>query len=292
MPAAVIFDLGRGGEFANTPDAELGREAWAPPTSRWATEPSVQAPAPASVASRAESARPRPGSRTAPPSARWWWSTRSARRSTSAPGSCTPHATAGRATCPTCGRPTRPSCRPRATERPVSPSPTPPLATTLAVIATDATLTKAQCLKVSGIGHDGFARAINPVHTMFDGDTVFTLATGSRRRTRCLRLPCASWTRGHLAHPRRRPRDSGRRVHPRVTRLPGRLPLRLRLRYLRGAILTRAHRAPRQTVAASAASRLLGWTLPTMEVVSASGGVGASSDGLRPPAGPGGGAAR
>jgi L-aminopeptidase/D-esterase-like protein len=53
----------------------------------------------------------------------------------------------------------------------------PPLATTLAVIATDATLTKAQCAKVSGIGHDGLARAINPVHTMFDGDTVFTLAT-------------------------------------------------------------------------------------------------------------------
>ena len=53
----------------------------------------------------------------------------------------------------------------------------PPLATTLAVIATDATLTKAQCAKVSGLGHDGLARAINPVHTMFDGDTVFTLAT-------------------------------------------------------------------------------------------------------------------
>ena len=46
------------------------------------------------------------------------------------------------------------------------------------MIATDATLTKAQCAKVSGIGHDGLARAINPVHTMFDGDTVFTLATG------------------------------------------------------------------------------------------------------------------
>ena len=56
----------------------------------------------------------------------------------------------------------------------------PPLATTLVVLATDATLTKAQCQKVSGIGHDGMARAINPVHTMFDGDTVFTLATCDR----------------------------------------------------------------------------------------------------------------
>ena len=54
------------------------------------------------------------------------------------------------------------------------------LATTIGVVATDATLTKAQCAKVSGIAHDGMARAIRPVHTMFDGDTVFTLATGER----------------------------------------------------------------------------------------------------------------
>jgi L-aminopeptidase/D-esterase-like protein len=53
-------------------------------------------------------------------------------------------------------------------------------ATTIGVVATDAALTKAQCAKVSGIAHDGMARAIRPVHTMFDGDTVFTLATGDR----------------------------------------------------------------------------------------------------------------
>lgn len=55
-----------------------------------------------------------------------------------------------------------------------------PFATTLAVVATDATLTKAQCARVAGVGHDGMARAIHPVHSMFDGDTVFTLATGDR----------------------------------------------------------------------------------------------------------------
>lgn len=54
------------------------------------------------------------------------------------------------------------------------------LATTIGVIATDATLTKAQAAKVAGIGHDGMARAIDPVHTMFDGDTLFTMATGER----------------------------------------------------------------------------------------------------------------
>jgi L-aminopeptidase/D-esterase-like protein len=60
------------------------------------------------------------------------------------------------------------------------PEPRPSLATTLAVLGTDLALSKAQCQKVAGIGHDGLARAINPVHTMFDGDTVFALATGAR----------------------------------------------------------------------------------------------------------------
>lgn len=56
----------------------------------------------------------------------------------------------------------------------------PAMATTIGIIATDATLTKAQCQKVAGVGHDGFARALKPVHTMYDGDTLFALATGGR----------------------------------------------------------------------------------------------------------------
>ena len=52
-----------------------------------------------------------------------------------------------------------------------------PFHTTLGVVATDATLTKAQCQKLAGVAHDGMARAIRPVHSMFDGDTVFALAT-------------------------------------------------------------------------------------------------------------------
>jgi L-aminopeptidase/D-esterase-like protein len=50
--------------------------------------------------------------------------------------------------------------------------------TTLAVIATDAALTKVQAHRLAQAGHDGLARTINPVHTMSDGDTVFALATG------------------------------------------------------------------------------------------------------------------
>jgi len=53
-------------------------------------------------------------------------------------------------------------------------------ATTLAVVATDVAMTKAGCQKLAGVAHDGFARALSPVHTAFDGDTVFALATGER----------------------------------------------------------------------------------------------------------------
>lgn len=50
--------------------------------------------------------------------------------------------------------------------------------TTIGVIATDAPLSKAQCQRLAGAGHDGLARAIRPVHTMSDGDTLFALSTG------------------------------------------------------------------------------------------------------------------
>jgi L-aminopeptidase/D-esterase-like protein len=53
--------------------------------------------------------------------------------------------------------------------------------TTLAVVATDAALSKAQARRIASMAHDGLARAIRPVHTMFDGDTVFALSTGSAK---------------------------------------------------------------------------------------------------------------
>ncbi|MFD5818293.1 P1 family peptidase [Streptomyces sp. NPDC127038] len=56
----------------------------------------------------------------------------------------------------------------------------PPLNTTLAVVATDAALTRAQAQKLAGTAHDGIARAVRPVHLLNDGDTVFALATGDR----------------------------------------------------------------------------------------------------------------
>lgn len=50
--------------------------------------------------------------------------------------------------------------------------------TTIGIIATDAKLTKAEVTRLAQSGHDGLARAINPVHTVADGDTLFALATG------------------------------------------------------------------------------------------------------------------
>jgi L-aminopeptidase/D-esterase-like protein len=53
--------------------------------------------------------------------------------------------------------------------------------TTIGVVATNAGLTKAQATKVAQMAHDGYARAINPAHTMFDGDTIFALSCGAKK---------------------------------------------------------------------------------------------------------------
>lgn len=52
--------------------------------------------------------------------------------------------------------------------------------TTIGVVVADAELTKEQANRVATIGHDGIARAVRPAHTMYDGDTLFCLATGGR----------------------------------------------------------------------------------------------------------------
>ncbi|MGJ8616274.1 MAG: P1 family peptidase [Sulfitobacter sp.] len=52
--------------------------------------------------------------------------------------------------------------------------------TTIAIVATDATLTKAECQRVAVAAHDGIGRATVPAHTPFDGDLVFALSTGGK----------------------------------------------------------------------------------------------------------------
>lgn len=50
--------------------------------------------------------------------------------------------------------------------------------TTIGVVATNAVLTKAQAQKIAGMTHNGYARTIRPVHTQYDGDTVYVMGTG------------------------------------------------------------------------------------------------------------------
>ena len=52
------------------------------------------------------------------------------------------------------------------------------LNTTIGVVATSAALSKSEVSKMADVAHDGLARAIRPAHSMFDGDTIFGLATG------------------------------------------------------------------------------------------------------------------
>lgn len=58
-----------------------------------------------------------------------------------------------------------------------------PSNTTLAVVATNARLTKTQVNRIATVAHDGFARSIWPVHTRADGDVIFALATGEMEIT-------------------------------------------------------------------------------------------------------------
>ena len=50
--------------------------------------------------------------------------------------------------------------------------------TTLGIIVTNAKMTKTQLTKVAGMAHNGYARAIRPVHTMADGDSIYAVSTG------------------------------------------------------------------------------------------------------------------
>ena len=71
---------------------------------------------------------------------------------------------------------------PAPTQRHDSPLPRKRLgeATTIAIVATDATLTKPQAHRMAVAAHDGMARALVPAHTPLDGDLVFSVATGAK----------------------------------------------------------------------------------------------------------------
>ncbi|MEU4210190.1 P1 family peptidase [Streptomyces sp. NPDC026206] len=190
VPAAALFDLGRGGDWRARPDAALGREA---------AEAAARTPVGAPVAqgnvgagTGAVAGGLKGGIGTAGvvlPSG----VTVAALAAVNAAGAVADPSTGvlygrlyegGRVTYP---EPERhlaaqralDAARRESAERWAA-SARPPLNTTIAVVATDAALTRAQAQKLAGTAHDGLARAVRPVHLLTDGDTVFALATGAR----------------------------------------------------------------------------------------------------------------
>jgi len=193
VPAAALFDLGRGGDWRARPGAALGREAAEAAARAEPGAPVAQGNAGAGTGAVAGGLKGGTGSASLVlPSG----ITVAALVAVNAVGAVADPRTGvlyGQTYEPSGdGGPYRPGGEEHAeamrrlaaaraeSERRQAASVRPPLNTTLAVVATDATLTRAQAHKLAGTAHDGLARAIRPVHLMSDGDTVFALATGDR----------------------------------------------------------------------------------------------------------------
>jgi L-aminopeptidase/D-esterase-like protein len=172
VPAAVIFDLGRGGSFGNRPDDSFGYRACDAARAGQVPMGAVGA------GTGALAGGLQGGVGTA---------------SITLAGGIVVGAlavvnAAGQIISPTTGLPRfhegialrRPSATERRALVEATRVPPTPLNTTIGVVATSAALTKPECRKMAAVAHDGLARAIRPVHSMFDGDTIFCLSTAQR----------------------------------------------------------------------------------------------------------------
>lgn len=178
VPAAVIFDLGRGGRFEHRPDASFGSRAIAGARANQGRWGSVGAGAGAragglqggigtasvtvdiptaggtqSIVVGAVAVVNANGSVVDPTTGRLWESDRLGLRN--------------------------PSQSDRRRLVAALDAQATSLNTTIGVVATSADLDKSEVTKLADVAHDGLARAIRPAHSMFDGDTVFGLATGA-----------------------------------------------------------------------------------------------------------------
>jgi L-aminopeptidase/D-esterase-like protein len=184
VPAAAIFDLGRGGDFAARPDAAMGYAATADAAARPITDDVERGNVGAGTGALIGRGKYKGGVGTAsitldngvvvgalavvnslglPYSGREENSGQREKVADVEPGSV------------------RLSEERASTQRVSAPPPQPPpaLNTTLVVVATNAALDKAECKRTASAAHAGLARALNPSHTLADGDTVFCLATGA-----------------------------------------------------------------------------------------------------------------
>jgi L-aminopeptidase/D-esterase-like protein len=178
VPAAVVFDLGRGGDFRARPDAGLGAAALAA---------AVAGPSPQGVVGAGTGAVVgglKGGVGTASETTAGG-DTVTALCVVNAAGSAADPRTgalwaAAHLTDDDAAPPALPDDRAALLGRLAAAAAPPTLNTTIGVVWTDATLTVAQCTKLAAVAHDGLARAIRPAHGMTDGDTFFGLATTER----------------------------------------------------------------------------------------------------------------
>lgn len=176
VPAAVIFDLGRGGGFGARPTAKWGEKAIAAASSG----PVRQGTAGAGTGAAAGGLRGGVGTASV------------VLEDGVVVGALVVVNSAGSAVNPrNCSllgaalavgdefaglrTPKRSECQPPETQSPT-------FNTTIGVVATDAALEKGAAGKMASVAHDGIARAINPVHSLIDGDTIFGLSTGGGPR--------------------------------------------------------------------------------------------------------------
>ena len=169
VPAAVIFDLGRGGDFSHRPDDTFGYRACA------AAKGGAVPMGAVGAGTGALAGGLQGGVGTASITL----------ADGIVVGALAVVNAAGHVIDPTTGLPRfheqitlrrPPAAQREALIEATRPAPI-PLNTTIGVVATSAKLTKAECRKMAAVAHDGMARAIRPVHSMFDGDAIFCLST-------------------------------------------------------------------------------------------------------------------
>lgn len=172
VPAAVIFDLGRGGAFANRPGPEFGARAL-----RSAKRRAERGAVGAGTGARAGGLQGGVGMASTIVPIGDGHVTVAALAVVNASGSLIDPAT-GAPWLRVDGlrRPDR-ADRSRLVDAIASAS-APPLNTTIGVVATSADLSRPEAGRLAQSAHDGLARAIRPAHSLMDGDTIFGLSTG------------------------------------------------------------------------------------------------------------------
>ena len=181
VPAAVIFDLGRGGYVDHRPDAATGRQAYE--AAKAARDRAEETPPTGNVGAGtgAICGGLKGGFGYAEPAVTPDDPWRVAAAVVANPVGPAWNPVTGRLWADADGLLPAPSPAERRRLADEHYRKTPSLNTTVGVVLTDAPLVKAEATKVAQVGHDGLARAVRPVHSLADGDTLFCLAAGTAR---------------------------------------------------------------------------------------------------------------